>query len=554
MRIPIFIQYVIFFLVIFTTTNSSLFSQVIFSNGEFKLFYPRKDSIYLKGEYKDSHPHGKWTYFSDEVPFFFRTNYTYQNGMLNGEFIETMKGGIVLEQGTYINNKKHGTWCKYNFKGELNESITYKYDTLHGPFYNTNYTINFYNGTLHGHAVFLNHTNYKRIEGNYQYGLREGKWIYHNRNGNFEVLNFVNDTLNGPYYIYNKTHSYYGFDSIIETGTYLNNKQHGLQTVKSCYYLAIPNKAHCFTIEKNFANGVQHGIQRRYKNKDILMSECNYVNGYRDGFCYEWTDSGVLTDLHLFAENEQYDSFIKWHYTLGIKREEYLKKKKYSPGQYHKIYRSAQQGWPATDSFYLHDGKRVFDHYTYGHKGQIIIEYHIVNGRKNGRWYKEGDYEFEYKDDILVKTISAGYLEDDFKYRWKKYFREFKFEEEGDYLVERTSADENTSYYQSLNPRFDTRYYTLTRQSKYLYTPISNDKYLKTYIFPNVLTDSLKLKGKVVFRCHVNAEGFLSSPILIQSLHPAYDAVALRAILMVSRNSRSNGMIIPYWTDVTIEF
>lgn len=541
-----------FSLLVCLSSSTLIFSQELHVNGKFELKFTNKDLIYLSGEYLDSVPNGIWTYYSDEAPYFFRTSYTYKNGVLDGEYKETMSNGVLLQQGSYLLNQKHGTWFNYNVKGEISEIINYKRDTLHGFYYNSQHSLYFSDGKLNGPVVYRNHENYRLIEGNYLNGLRDGRWIYHNRNGRTEVVVFENDTLNGPYYIYENANTYYGFDSITERGHYLKNKLHGLQITTNYYLIAIPGKGHSITTEKTYVNGVEHGIRRAYKQKDRLISECHYANGKRVGYCNEWTDSGLLTRMHYYDDTEEYDSFIGIDFVTGLKSEEYVRKKAFSSGQYHKVYPAARMGMPYADSFYIADGNRIFDHYTFDNNGRIISEFHIQNGKKTGRWFRENRYDLIYHDNKIIKTVKPGLIDDDFGYWWKKYYSEYSEVEDKVYGI---SEDYFFRYKDRYTPEFDYRLKRLIKNDVYFRQhPAADSKNINPCIQRFKTSDSLNLKGKVVFNCHVGNDGMLSGPKLIQSLHPLYDAEALRCILMYSRNVISNGLITPCRIEVTVEF
>ncbi len=472
--------------------------------------------------------------------------------MLDGEFKETMSKEVVLQQGTYLRNQKNGTWINYNFKGEIREIINYKSDTLHGFYFNNEHTLNFIDGILNGPAVFRNNNQFSLIEGNYLNGLRDGKWIYHSRNGKIEVMMFENDTLNGPYYIYENSNTYYGYDSIIESGYYLKNKLHGLQITKNYHMIAYPGKGYIITTEKTFLNGLENGIRRVYRQKDRLLSECHYVNGNREGYCNEWTDSGLLIRMHYYNDIEEYDSFIGYDYKTKLKSEEYVRKKRFRSGQYHKVYPAARQGEPYSDSFYIRDGKRIFDHYTYDNYGNVIIEFHIENGKKSGRWFHKNRYDVIYLDNKIIKTIKPGLIDDDFGYKWKQFYDKYYFE---DFEIADISAIRSFNHIDKYLPVFGKNLKLLLQLDKYFRQhPLSDNKKISPCVQQFKTSDSLNLKGKVVFSCYVGQDGFLSGPKLIQSLHPLYDAEALRCILMYSRHVRSNGIISPFRIEITVEF
>ncbi len=524
-------------------------AQLLSPNGAFTLKNSYDDSVYLTGYYKDSLPDGVWTFYSYEQPFYFRTKYTYSRGLLNGEYLETIKGGTVISSGFYRDNRKHGTWKRYAYRGELIALETYRNDTLHGPYQKDGIYTTFTNGKMNGPVFFKDYfkgsNNYYSVDGQYEMDIRKGQWIFRRKNGNIDVVTYANDFLNGPFYTYTKWHTHYGFDSILEKGTYKNNLLDGPHTTYSYYYLAVPTAAHFFRLEDSFVNGMKNGHSILYHQNGAKMEEQQFENGKKIGVWYSRTDSGKLTTMHDYKDGNGYDSCIKWHYKYGFITEEYVQKKQFESGQYRKNY--AGPGWPTKDTFYIAFGNRYFDHYEY-QNSVVSEEYHYLNAKRNGRWYKKGVHDLEYKNGLVIKKTLPGLPREYFAEYGKQYFIEFA----EDIDISGAITSEYAFNMEEPDPfsrrSLKTRYYPNFKHR------VQDSVRLQKIVLESQGSDSLLAKGEVIFKCFVNAHGLLCSPILVKGLNPLNNAVALRAILNLSANSQEDAQVNAQWIYIRVRF
>ncbi|MCB1177123.1 MAG: LIC20035 family adhesin [Leptospiraceae bacterium] len=153
-----------------------------------------------KGIYKDGERSGIWTYYYDEGagrigPKLKEANFEngkkdgketkfnkeglvieishYKNDLLNGEYINKTQGGLLEQEGQYLDDKKTGEWKEYHAKGKddkLKAIINYKEDKKHGK-----------------ETRYYEDGKTKIAEGTFEDGLEKGPWKYFYDNGNVET-------------------------------------------------------------------------------------------------------------------------------------------------------------------------------------------------------------------------------------------------------------------------------------------------------------------------------------------------------------------------------
>lgn len=97
--------------------------------------------------------------------------------MKNGRWKEFNKRGILIAEGSFVNNKKHGLWKEYyDHTGSIMIEEVYDHGTPHGRY-----------AAFHPNGQLLS-------EGNFLMGLREGYFkIYDEYGNNTHSLFFDND-------------------------------------------------------------------------------------------------------------------------------------------------------------------------------------------------------------------------------------------------------------------------------------------------------------------------------------------------------------------------
>ena len=95
----------------------------------------------------------------------------------NGKWKEFNKRAVLIAEGHYVNNNKHGIWREY-------------YDSNGGLMIEENY----WNGVQHGRFASYHPNGQLMSEGQFQHGSREGCFKVYDENGtNIRNITFVAD-------------------------------------------------------------------------------------------------------------------------------------------------------------------------------------------------------------------------------------------------------------------------------------------------------------------------------------------------------------------------
>lgn len=211
---------------------------------------------------------GKEVYFIDENRLMqglckYYNNYHlefqcyYKDDKLDGEFIIYNYQGEISEIINYKDDKKHGLNKKIYDNGNLEETCYYVDNIKHGPCKTYHESIN------------------ERLESecNYNNDIIDGDQKYYNLNGELiGIQTYVNGLLNG---YYKRTCR----DGLRIEGNYLSNKLHGPYTE----YLN-----DILILDCNYINGNKDGFERKFNNKGEILHEYIFKNGRRNGLCTEY--------------------------------------------------------------------------------------------------------------------------------------------------------------------------------------------------------------------------------------------------------------------------
>ena len=193
-------------------TLKSLYKDETYFNGEldgpYKTFNWSVEGNHIidEGLYKKGKKTGEWI---THGRFNYREIYNYKDGKKHGSYKRYQQGwlnskehstNILIEEGTFKDDKLHGNQKSYRFKNHYGTFLTSD--------------LNYKNGKLHGYcktyqSTFQNIENLKE-EGVYEDGTKKGKWIYYKDYGNnqinciceydyneggsdFKITNFKND-------------------------------------------------------------------------------------------------------------------------------------------------------------------------------------------------------------------------------------------------------------------------------------------------------------------------------------------------------------------------
>jgi antitoxin component YwqK of YwqJK toxin-antitoxin module len=120
------------------------------------------DIFYAKGSYKPFS--GKCTVLYNNTNIV-KTQFTFRDGLLNGEAITWYKNGQIRRKGNYSKGLISGRWTFFDERGNKIIEANYKNDSLNGS-----YTVLFSNGKV-------------KEKGEFYRNKQAGKWVYYNEKG-----------------------------------------------------------------------------------------------------------------------------------------------------------------------------------------------------------------------------------------------------------------------------------------------------------------------------------------------------------------------------------
>lgn len=168
--------------------------------GTWKYYFPNskleQTGRYSKGGKFDGE--WVWSYIDGSV----RRVENYFNGAEDGESIEYAEDGEIIEQGSYIEGYKDGLWS--NFTGDYFESGIYVDGMKHGKWegiYQSTGKIafkgNYIEDQRNDRHIFYYPNGRKKLEGNYQLGVKVGNWIRYNPEGvRILIIEYVDGDVN----------------------------------------------------------------------------------------------------------------------------------------------------------------------------------------------------------------------------------------------------------------------------------------------------------------------------------------------------------------------
>ena len=349
-----------------------------------------KTQIQSKGKYyvdelgQTNEKHGKWQYFDRLGELEEERNY--YRDMLYGEVIlyypngkkrqqgyfkydkqdsvyrEWYETGNLKMEGTYINGVEIGHWKHYYVDGTLKsvEEIKgedryvwefYLRDSLHTQlikegngelvsYFTTGQVkewYNYKNGLKDGPFEEFSIYGYTVLKGNFEEGLKSGKWEYAYYTGDIEkISNYKKGVLEGPYeYFYDngktnvkgqykegKKHGEWtwytnqgnrdmqgGFKNDLQEGdwtywypsgevSYTAKFKEGLKTGQWTYFYKNGKKFK----EGTFANDEKNGKWKTWYEDETLLMEGNYLNGKEQGEWLNYWESGELKNKGNFSK------------------------------------------------------------------------------------------------------------------------------------------------------------------------------------------------------------------------------------------------------------
>ncbi len=295
-----------------------------------------------------------------------------KEGRKQGSWKFFRDNGMLLQEGTYRNDLKHGYFKDYGPDGKLIQVRKYEDDVLQEDA----------EEVIKLETLADYHPNGKvKISATYRNGVPEGLRREYDDQGNvikgslyrkgIKIADGITDDQGfrqGPW------KEYYEDGKIRSEGSYLNGKQVGLWK----YYFANGKIENTGSFNKN---GKTEGDWKWYYDDGTIRKEETYSNGLADGTSTEYDENGKIVAQGEYVDgNEQ----GKWVYQYGDIREE----GNYQDGSRDGLWKT----WFANGQL-LFEGKFVEDvpdgrHTYYWDNGKKKDEGIWVMGKKEGEWYK----------------------------------------------------------------------------------------------------------------------------------------------------------------------
>ena len=229
--------------------------------------------------------------------------------------------GSLKKQAAYKNGNLHGKTIIYNYRGQIIEEKTYKYNKARGhsllqgkyeKYYNTRliFSANYKDSLLHGKTLEYANNNLKSIK-HYKRGKLSGNAKRYNyANGlliSDENYKIIKDSISEKSVLHGKCIYYSSNGGINNIGNYKNGNKDG---VWKTYYHNTPN----IESEINYKDGLKYGAFTKYYSNGNIKNE---------GFTFEELLSNKRKKTKLDGEQKDYyeNGILSKlsHYNMGVK-------------------------------------------------------------------------------------------------------------------------------------------------------------------------------------------------------------------------------------------
>lgn len=150
-------------------------------------FYHNNGNIEQNGTYnKNGTPINEWNFYHENAALY--KNEYYLDGELEGEYIEYNDTGKIIVKGQYVEGFEMGEW-EYRI-GDIIQKGTYQdgvevgwwvYTSVPGG--NIVFKGKYFDGKPTGKHTYYYPNAKKKLEANYELGIRNGNWKYYDENG-----------------------------------------------------------------------------------------------------------------------------------------------------------------------------------------------------------------------------------------------------------------------------------------------------------------------------------------------------------------------------------
>ena len=379
-------------------------------------------SEYMEAVFKDGIPNGSWKHYKYNVLV---EEYTYKDGILDGDYIEYYADGSKKSVRHFDNGKPEGKFIQYTFDGKIESEINFKNGLQDGPEirYNSDgsvrSSVTYSGGKESGTKKQLISSNTGDYELTAHYnkdGKLDGDYSEIFTNGNVKVTgHYVNGKKDGTWELGKKdgskirTEVYASDDKIKETIYFTDGT---VQTVRE------------------LKNGKKNGWERTYNfDGGTLKSEIFYRNGEissntgsEDGTA-AGNKSGLAKQTKQITSN--YGIYIQTFYQNNGKYE----------GEYTEQWAEGDKGMKTKGQY--ENGKKNGLWVYYDEYGNKEKEENFANDKLDGK-------QTYYEDGKISKVYT--YANDVKNGEYELYYVQGKLREKGTYVNDRIEGLRTTYY------------------------------------------------------------------------------------------------------------
>ena len=281
--------------------NGKLEYEVNVVNGKYEgelIQYYMSGHIHLEIAYKGGKQTGTYKRYYNYPENVVSEEGSYNQGLIDGPYMEYHKNGKVSVSGEFKNGEKHSNWKTYNDEGVLLSEETFN----NGKYAGT--TKNYSNkGVLEEECIYKN----DMLQEYKAYGP-DGKIIYQNQKdgkSNYDVkLYYANGNLKREGAVKNgkldgKWKNYHEDGFLVSQENYLSEKNEGV-----FYYYYPGGKVES---EEEYANDSRNGHYKHFYKNGKLQREGFYLDGQMEGVWKSYYVDGTLESINFYKNGSLFN-------------------------------------------------------------------------------------------------------------------------------------------------------------------------------------------------------------------------------------------------------
>lgn len=210
------------------------------------------------------------TFYNNSI---LKERYIYQDGILNGPFLEKRISGDSLISGAYLKGKKTGEWRYFYYTGQIEKIAHYENDLLTGSYFY------FYdNGQIN-------------VEGFHENGMKKGLWTWYTNQGKRDMSGTFKEDLQDGNWTF-----WYPTGELSYTAQFKKGKKDGVWD----YFYKDGSQFKKGTFAKDEKDGLW---ETWYEDGTLLMSG-KYIAGKEDGKWLNYWQNGKIKNEATFKNGE----------------------------------------------------------------------------------------------------------------------------------------------------------------------------------------------------------------------------------------------------------